>query len=111
MALESTALLPLQNLPPSAARQRSSLPPQLKVAAPPLSSYLRPLVCFITPGMQMYTLWQVEAIYMRFAPQKLGKVGKLLEMYAGDEDKLLRLVRRKYVDAGNILDFNSIDVQ
>lgn len=43
---------------------------------------------------------QVEAIYTRFARHKLGKVDGLLLKYAGNEDKLLRLVRRKYVDAG-----------
>lgn len=43
---------------------------------------------------------QVEAIYLRFAPNKLGKVVGLLARYAGNEEKLLRLVRRKYVDAG-----------
>lgn len=37
---------------------------------------------------------------MRFAPHKLGKVGGLMARYAGDEDKLLRIVRRKYVDTG-----------
>ncbi|CAM9631024.1 unnamed protein product, partial [Ectocarpus sp. 8 AP-2014] len=40
---------------------------------------------------------QLEAIYMRFAPHKLGKVDRLLVKYAGDENKLLRIVRRKYV--------------
>lgn len=44
--------------------------------------------------------WQLEAIYMRFAPHKLGKVDRLLVKYVGDEDKLLRIVRRKYVDTG-----------
>lgn len=43
----------------------------------------------------------MEAIYMRFAPHKLGKVGGLLVRYAGDEERLLRIVRRKYVDTGN----------
>ncbi|CAM9454731.1 unnamed protein product [Ectocarpus fasciculatus] len=43
---------------------------------------------------------KLEAIYMRFAPHKLGKVDRLLVKYAGDEDKLLRIVRRKYVDTG-----------
>ena len=37
---------------------------------------------------------------MRFAPHKLGKVDGLLARYAGNEDKLLRLMHRKYVDAG-----------
>ncbi|CAM9777279.1 unnamed protein product [Ectocarpus sp. 13 AM-2016] len=37
---------------------------------------------------------------MRFAPHKLGKVDRLLAKYAGNENKLLRIVRRKYVDAG-----------
>lgn len=37
---------------------------------------------------------------MRFAPHKLGKVGGLMTRYAGDEDKLLRIVRRKYVSTG-----------
>jgi len=37
---------------------------------------------------------------MRFAPHKLGKVGGLLTRYAGDEERLLRIVRRKYVDTG-----------
>ena len=37
---------------------------------------------------------------MRFAPHKLSKVDGLLARYAGNEDKLLRLVRRKYVDPG-----------
>lgn len=37
---------------------------------------------------------------MRFAPHKLGKVGGLMAKYAGDEDKLLRIVRRKYVSTG-----------
>eukprot|EP00752_Nemacystus_decipiens_P001893 g1823.t1 len=40
---------------------------------------------------------KLEAIYMRFAPHKLGKVGTLMAKYAGDEEKLLRIVRRKYV--------------
>eukprot|EP00903_Cladosiphon_okamuranus_P008109 g7816.t1 len=40
---------------------------------------------------------KLEAIYMRFAPHKLGKVGGLMAKYAGDEEKLLRIVRRKYV--------------
>ncbi|CBN77236.1 conserved unknown protein [Ectocarpus siliculosus] len=43
---------------------------------------------------------KLEAIYMRFAPHKLGKVDRLLVKYAGDENKLLRIVRRKYVDTG-----------
>ncbi|CAN0111210.1 unnamed protein product [Scytosiphon promiscuus] len=43
---------------------------------------------------------KLEAIYGRFAPHKLGKVGGLLERYAGEEEKLLRIVRRKYVDTG-----------
>ncbi|CAM9817284.1 unnamed protein product, partial [Hapterophycus canaliculatus] len=43
---------------------------------------------------------KLEAIYSRFAPHKLGKVGGLLIRYAGEEDKLLRIVRRKYVDTG-----------
>lgn len=37
---------------------------------------------------------------MRFAPHKLGKVGGLMAKYAGDEEKLLRIVRRKYVSTG-----------
>ncbi|CAN0491768.1 unnamed protein product, partial [Scytosiphon promiscuus] len=45
-------------------------------------------------------LKQVSAIYMRFAPHKLSKVDGLLARYAGNEAKLLRLVRRKYVDPG-----------
>lgn len=43
---------------------------------------------------------QVEAIYTRYAPQKSYKVDGLLTRFAGDEDRLLRLVRRKYVDVG-----------
>ncbi|CAN0178343.1 unnamed protein product, partial [Ectocarpus sp. 12 AP-2014] len=43
---------------------------------------------------------KLEAIYMRFAPHKLGKVDRLLAKYAGNENKLLRIVRRKYVDTG-----------
>lgn len=46
-------------------------------------------------------LQKLEAIYRRFAPQKLGKVTELLARYAGREDTLLRLARRKYVDAGS----------
>lgn len=42
----------------------------------------------------------MEEIYKRFAPQKVSKVGGLLLRYRGDEDKLLRLVRRKYVGGG-----------
>lgn len=37
---------------------------------------------------------------MRFAPHKLAKVGALMAKYSGDEEKLLRIVRRKYVDKG-----------
>lgn len=37
---------------------------------------------------------------MRFAPHKLGKVSGLMAKYTGDEEKLLRIVRRKYVSAG-----------
>lgn len=48
----------------------------------------------------LVTKKKMEAIYTRFAPHKLCKVGGLLARYAGDEDKLLRIVRRKYVDTG-----------
>lgn len=48
-------------------------------------------------------LEQVIAIYTRFAPHKVSKVTGLLARYAGNEDKLLRLVRRKYVEAGTYL--------
>lgn len=49
---------------------------------------------------------KVEAIYTRFAPQKVSKIGGLLLRYAGKEEKLLRLVHRKYVKpAGAELDY------
>lgn len=49
---------------------------------------------------------QVEAIYVRFAPHKVERVGGLLSRYAGNEEKLLRLVRRKYMHpAGECLMF------
>jgi len=54
-------------------------------------------VLFVTFSL----LQKLEAIYRRFAPQKLDKVTELLARYAGREDTLLRLARRKYVDAGS----------
>lgn len=42
---------------------------------------------------------RIETILRRYAPEKLVKVDALLRKYAGREQKLVRLVERKYVDS------------
>ncbi|CAM9872544.1 unnamed protein product [Choristocarpus tenellus] len=43
---------------------------------------------------------KVESLYKRFAPNKLGKVDTLLDKYAGQEQKLLRMIQQKYANSG-----------